>query len=171
MSMFERANALFRYDEESGSLRWKEDRIAPLKSGNAIVVAKAGEIAGGKRPDGYVAVLIGGKSYLAHRVVWLLTHGSWPRKHLDHVNGIRCDNRIANLRQANDSQNGMNRAAQANSKSGVKGVSWSERDRRWVARIKAEGKYRSLGYYRTIHEAAAAYANAARRFHQEFARV
>lgn len=166
---FDAAQELFVYD--NGQLRWKADRYVVLKSGNTFLCAKAGEPAGTPHAAGYWAVRLRGRLHLAHRVVWLMHYGSWPRQHIDHINGVKTDNRVTNLRQCNDSQNGMNRGAQANSKFGIKGVSWSERDQRWVARIMADGKYKSLGNFHHMEDAAAARAAASAVYHGEFARV
>jgi hypothetical protein len=74
----------------------------------------------------------------------------------DHISGDTLDNRRCNLRRVSKSQNAMNRAPRANSKTGVNGVSWCKRERKYTAYIKIKEKQRSLGYFTTLEEAAAA---------------
>ena len=172
----EEARALFSYDKLTGRLTWRVDRISKLKrgaviGGNAIAKARAGEVAGGIRPDGRRTVVIDGKLYLDSRVAWLIEYGEWPSKQVDHINGNPNDNRLSNLRLASASENGRNRGQQANNKSGFKGVSWAARERKWNARIMAQGQYRSLGYFDTAEQAAEAYAKAAAQYHGKFART
>jgi len=111
----------------------------------------------------------GGKlrEFRLHREVLGITD---PDVEVDHVNGNGLDNRRANLRIATAQQNQANRSAQANNASGLKGVSWHKRDRKWRAHIRIAGKQHSLGYYATREEAAGAYDVAAVEAHGEFAR-
>lgn len=92
---------------------------------------------------------------------------------VDHINRDTLDNRKCNLRLCNKSQNGMNRPANKNSESGIKGVSWSKRDKRWVAKInkRIDGKYKQIyiGNYFTKEEAAIAYNIKAIELFGEFA--
>lgn len=122
---------------------------------------------------GYLRIAIGGRSYKAHRVAWLLAHGEWPSEHLDHVNGVKTDNRLSNLRPATHRQNKQNIGRQRNNSSGFKGVYLHTLSKpenpRWVARIKAGKKYRHLGCFSTAEEAAEAYRRAAEKLHGEFA--
>lgn len=98
-------------------------------------------------------------------------YGEWPEHGVDHIDNDSLNNRIANLRQANRSQNGMNRGPQANSKSGLKGVCWHKKTKSWIATIKANGRLMHLGSYATTKEAQAAYAAAAEKYHGAFARI
>lgn len=70
--------------------------------------AKAGTRAGSLKRDGYRHIDIGGKRYMEHRVVWLLVHGRWPHPQIDHINRVRSDNRIANLREVTHAENMRN---------------------------------------------------------------
>ena len=71
--------------------------------------ATAGSAAGCKhRTLGCIYIGIGGRIYKAHRLAWLHTHGAWPNKGIDHINGDHADNRIANLREANQAENMQN---------------------------------------------------------------
>ncbi len=108
---------------------------------------------------------------LAHRVAWLLMTGSDPVEEIDHINGVKTDNRWENLRPANRSQNAMNQRVRSSSKSGFKGVSWHSRVGKWRACIKAGGKHVHIGYFDNREEAAIAYnktaSNEFKQFHYE----
>ena len=88
---------------------------------------------------------------------------------VDHINHDTLDNRKSNLRLAGVDQNQMNARRRRDNTSGFKGVSWVERDNAWVARISCKGKRIPLGYYKTPEDAYAAYCEAAKIYHGEFA--
>lgn len=88
----------------------------------------------------------------------------------EHKNGNSLDNRRSNLRRATQQKNTFNRKLNKNSSSGFKGVKRDARRNKWHARIQAGMKRRSLGYFDTPQEAYAAYCEAAKRYHGEFAR-
>jgi hypothetical protein len=96
--------------------------------------------------------------------------GSWPKNHLDHINGARADNRFTNLREASPAQNRHNSRAPRTNITGLKGASWNKRDRKWVSEIRANGKRIYLGYFDRAEDAHAAYVGAATLFHGDFAR-
>lgn len=104
---------LLSYDPETGILRWK------AKPSRQVSI---GDIAGYINQDGYVAIKIAGKGYCAHRIAWMLTYGEFPSGYLDHINGVRHDNRIINLRVACPSQNAANGPIRSNNTTGVKGL-------------------------------------------------
>jgi hypothetical protein len=120
---------------------------------------KTGKPAGSIAASGYVEIGLGYARYRAHRLAWLYTFGDWPDSDLDHINGIRSDNRIANLRVVTRAQNCQNRGANKSNPSGAKGV--SKHQGKWLARIKHEGVTKYLGVYDTVEEAAFAYRFAA----------
>jgi len=91
--------------------------------------------------------------------------------YVDHINHNTLDNRKKNLRFCTASQNGMNRGKQKNNKSGYKGVSWHEGDRKWRARISMTGKTIFLGNFNNKKEAVEAYDEAAKKYHGEFAKT
>lgn len=90
---------------------------------------------------------------------------------VDHINGDGLDNCRGNLRFVTNTQNQMNRGKFATGYSKYKGVSWHCRDKKWTAKIKAEGRRINLGYFTTELEAAKAYNGAALRYFKEFARL
>lgn len=146
--------SILDYMPETGELVW---RVARGR-------ARIGDVAG-TMIDGYLRVAVDGKRYCAHRLVWLIYHDRWPVDQLDHINGARADNRIENLRESTQAENMQNRASSINSTSQYIGVSWHTRRKRWRADIKVNGKQKTLGYYDTGEEAAAAYAKAKAELH------
>ncbi len=155
----EQLRQLFTYDEERGRLVWRQSWSNRIK---------IGQDAGCSRPDGYRVVHCNGHLYREHRLIWMYHYGSWPSM-IDHVNGIRSDNRIANLRPATRSQNMRNTGAHMDNATGLKGV--VRIGRKFSARILLEGKQKQLGVYATPHEAHAAYARALSKHFPEFGRA
>ena len=133
----------FRY--ENGKLYYKQ--VRPGRS----IYKPAGYI----RPDLYIAVRLKGQIYLAHRVVWCLHYGYWPTELIDHINGIRHDNRIENLREVTVAKNRLN-VRQARNDSGVVGVTWAKKERNWRASININGKGVNLGHFSNLNDAIAA---------------
>lgn len=128
------------------------------------------EIASRNRPDGYQAIHIYNKSYeLAHRVAVLLMTGSYPEGEVDHINGLRHDNRWCNLRVVSKANNQWNSKIRTDNVSGVKGVNWVERDKAWVARIQVHGKRIIIGYFKELEVAKIAINKAREMYHKEFA--
>lgn len=142
----ERARQVIAYDPETGILT----RI----SGSSRAGRFIGKPVGSVRKDGYLEFSIDGKTYLAHRVAWLLAHGDWPTL-LDHRNRDRADNRLANLRLASEHENGINHGISASNTSGVTGVFWDRTKRRWKSYIRAYGVSQH-GSHKTFEEAVAA---------------
>ena len=136
----ERIRDILDYDSASGRFTW----VRP--SGRR---AKAGSAAGANHGLGYLTIGIDGRRYFAHRLAWLYVHGVWPRHEIDHINGVRDDNRISNLREATKLQNMQNChfPTDAKPKSGFRGVYWYGRSNCWVARIGYFGKEKFLGYF------------------------
>jgi hypothetical protein len=134
---------------------------------------KIGDECGSINSDGYVQIGVLGKKYRAHRLAWLYAHGVFPgnRIEIDHINGNRTDNRIANLRAASKSQNLQNQRRYKNNTSGFKGVSFNGKHNKWVATIGHNRKCLWIGYYDTPELAHLAYASKARELFGEFARA
>lgn len=129
---------------------------------------KAGQVAGGVSDKGYIRIRIRGKRYLAHRLAWLYVYGTFPTDGTDHVNGVRDDNRLCNLRPATKSQNGMNQGKQRSNTSGFKGVYWSSQHQKWRAQCVANGKKYYLGLFDAAEDASAAYQAFAVKHHGQF---
>lgn len=153
--------AVLDYNPATGIFTWKMRR-------NRHVVA--GDRAGYESGNGYRRISIGGREYLEHRLAWLYVHGSFPVQTLDHANLDGRDNRIDNLRLATGTEQQANRSLQKNNRSGVKGVVWLKRERRWQACIHLGGRRIDLGRHLTRDGAAAAYKLAAERHYGAFAR-
>lgn len=144
------------YDAHTGLFRWAE-------SGNGRVL---GQRAGWIKSDGYIAIALNGRQYLAHRLAWLYVHGKWPAASIDHINGIRSDNRIFNLRDVPQSINNQNfRRARKHGLSGYLGASKASL-RRWRAQIVVGGVKHYLGLFKSPEEAHVAYVTAKRRLHE-----
>ena len=127
-------------------------------------IVKAGEEAGFTSFYGYVVVRVDGIKFYAHRLIWVYVNGSVEGKDIDHINGMRGDNRIANLRLVTRSENNQNlRQARSNNKLGVLGV--SPKFGKFVAQIRRGGKYISLGLFETAELAHQAYLEAKRESH------
>lgn len=109
----------------------------------------------------------GHKAIWMHRVI-LERMGFKNFKQTDHINRVKSDNRRSNLRPATISQNQQNRAAPINNTSGVKGVYWNKKDKKWMARIQIKGEEKYLGNYSTLQEAHIAYIEAAKQYFGEF---
>lgn len=170
---------LISYDPETGKLFWlfrDPEWFKFTDRTSAEVQARIwnGQFAGKEaftpiNSKGYHTRAILRKMLLAHRVAWAVHYGEWPSGFLDHLNGVRTDNRICNLRKSKNGQNMMNRGVLRNNESGIKGVRLDKRSGRWNARITANGNCVSLGYFDTSAEASAAWAEAAKELHGAFA--
>lgn len=106
--------------------------------------------------QGYGKVCFLGMEIIAHRLAWALHYGDWPTGQLDHINGIRDDNRIENLRAVSLLENARNKAIPKNNTSGFIGVGWNKRKNKWQAYIAASGTQVYLGVFSTLEEAVAA---------------
>lgn len=159
-ALLARVHEVFDYDPETGSLRWKV-RL----SNRATIGAIAGSL---HRPSGYHTVFLDGRAYKAHRLIWLYCKGEWPSDDIDHINGLRADNRIGNLRPATRSMNQENlRYARGDTASGVLGVSPTDRQLKpWRASIRIKGRSVHLGRFATKEEAESAYLAAKRKLHE-----
>lgn len=118
----------------------------------------------GTLKNGYLVIWNNGKLSPAHRLIWEHVNGSVPAKlDIDHINGVRTDNRIENLRLVTRSQNNQNvrRARIDNETSGVKGVSLHKQSGKWRARITVNHQRFHLGNFDTVDQAANAYVQAA----------
>lgn len=139
--------SILHYDRETGIFTWK------VRTSSRI---KLGDVAGSQNGQGYLQVKLQSRLYLAHRLAWLYMHGAWPKDQLDHVNRVRTDNRIANLREATNKQNQQNASKRSDNTSGYPGVCWNKQRSKWVARIKHNYKDIHLGYFENLEDAIAA---------------
>jgi len=152
----ERLREILNYDPETGIFT----RVNCPNCIKHLEGKEAGHLRTVGEAKGYRAINVDGKRYGAHRLAWFWVHGEWPVGALDHINRIRDDNRIANLRLASPMLQSQNQDA--------KGVSFRERSGKWHARICADGEQIHLGFYETEAEARAAYLGAKRVCHSSY---
>ena len=143
---------IFKYDPETGT----------------IVLLNNPDKSLGWKSNGYIKITLKTNKYYAHRLAWELYYNKKPEHQVDHINGIRDDNRICNLRNADFFKNGQNRGKIANNTSGYKGVFKNNKTGYWTSQIGYNGKYKYLGFFYTKEEAYAAYCKAAKELHGEF---
>jgi len=144
---------LFVYNQETGKFIRKIN-----KKGR-----HAGSEAGCKETQGYIRIQVDGAAYRAHRLAWLYLYGFMP-KIIDHINGDRSDNRIENLREANQRINNQNRRPETNNQSGYIGVSKSRN--KWRATITDKKKSIHIGVFETKELAYQAYLETKRIVHE-----
>ena len=143
---------LLNYDKDTGVFTRRKD------SYNSVV--KAGEVAG-FNALGYLLIQINGRQYRAHRIAWLYVYGKWPDGIIDHINGDKKDNRIANLRDADKSINALNtHAPNIDNTHGFRGVSFNKRFGKFYGRIVINNKCHFLGYHDTPEQAHKEYVKA-----------
>jgi hypothetical protein len=140
----ERVKELFDYNPETGEL---------VRKVSTSSNAKAGDVAGSPNNRGYLVTQINRERYLNHRLIWLHVHGFFPEHQIDHINRIRSDNRLENLREVSQSCNMRNACQKSNNTSGVQGVHWFKRDQKWQAHIQTGKKNHHLGYHSSFLEA------------------
>ena len=142
-----RLREVLEYSPESGIFVWK------IRVSNRI---RIGDTAGHRQHIGYIHIAIDNKTYYAHRLAFLYMEGYFPENDVDHLDGVRNNNRWKNLRHASRSCNLQNTKLRPISTSGFMGVSWSKYAKKWHARICIHRKRIHLGYYDTAEEAAIA---------------
>jgi hypothetical protein len=131
--------------------------------------SKAGSRAGHIGNRGYRIVVVNGRQYMEHRLIWIM-HGNDPVEMLDHIDGDQLNNKIENLRAATNSQNQRNQKLRKDSTSGIKGVSWISAYKRWAGQVWHKGKLYRAGYFKDKDECAAAVRELRESLHGEFAR-
>jgi len=150
----ERAKELLKYDPETGVFTWNAKRQG----------VRSGDIAGCTLSIGYIYIKLDRVSHPSHRIAWLIYHGKFPDNQIDHINGIRNDNRIVNLRDVTRVENSKNQKRSSNNSSGITGVSWDKSSNRWRAQITSFGVNINLGCFIDINEASEARANAEKEY-------
>ena len=156
---------ILHYDPDTGGFIWHS---RPLRPGLERI-DKGWNVRMARKP---VAVRLDRQGYRqigitpygniqAHRLAWFYVHGVWPKDEIDHINGDPLDNRICNLREADRVQNCSNQKIRTDNTSGVKGVSWQQKTRKWYAYITHAGKMYARGTYDLFEDAVAARKKAA----------
>lgn len=154
-----RLHELFTYDAGTGLLHWRFRRRG----------VKFEVPAGSLKPNGYVGVCVDRQILQAHRIIFAMVHGYWPAC-IDHINGDKSDNRLANLREATRSANCWNVGTPRHNSSGVKGVSWSKREQKWRACCNVNKRRHEIGRFPKLDDAVAAVRRFREQHHGEFAR-
>ena len=134
------------YDQDAGLFKWKVSRRLGL----------AGKTAGSNASNGYINIRVDGNRYKAHRLAWLYVYGEWPNGEIDHINHVRDDNRIINLRVVSCTENQRNKLINSRNKTGITGVHWDRLISKWVSKISINKKTHQLGYFRDFFEACCA---------------
>ena len=147
------------FDYKDGNLYWKSNRG---------VNKCAGKKAGSKCKTGYEHIYLDYKYIYSHRAIFLYHNGYLP-KILDHVNGIRDDNRIENLREVTSFQNSWNTKTKIGI-SGVKGVTWDKSGKKWLAQLRANNKKIYIGRFELLEDAKQAYQKFLKLHHGEYTR-
>lgn len=151
---------LFSYDPETGNVYWKAKGSGRIKKKPAGTLEKSG----------YIGILINGQRIRAHRIAWVVQHGKWPADQIDHINGNPSDNRLSNLREATNLQNGKNCKVKKSNSSGFPGICFEKFTNKWKAYIKVNYKNISLGRYLSIDDAVLARKQAEEKYFGEWNR-
>lgn len=153
----ERLKEVFNYDQLSGEFSNLSDRSTNSKKGDIS----------GTNSRGYLVIYLDKKLYFAHRLAWLYVTGEMPSNHIDHINGIKNDNRFANLRDITNAINTQNtrNARPCNQSTKMLGATIDKRRGTFRAQIKLNGKNIYLGDYPTAELAHSAYVEAKRKHH------
>ena len=153
------------YDPKTGLLFWRRrDDVLPR-----VNKRLAGKPAGCRDGQyGYISVRLYDRLYQAHRLIWVIVTGEWPKDILDHIDGNPANNAWTNLRQATRAENNRNKATTR--KNRLKGAHFDPRSGKWYCQIMLRKKNHVLGPFRTEEQAHQAYVEAAKRLHGEFAR-
>lgn len=162
--------------QEDGTLIWKIRPLTHFKTPHARDVSAfhAGQIAGSLGNMGYlnVRISVDGKrpAFAVQHVIWVMHHGEIPNGRLiDHKDTNKLNNRIDNLRLAFPTGNSQNGSLRSDNVSGIKGVCWNKKRKRWYVAIAVNSKKHYVGFYKTIEEATIAAHAARSALHNEFA--
>lgn len=156
---------LLRYEPETGKLFWRERSVELFEDGKYSaerVCATWNSCHAGKEAlitlnaYGYKQGRVFNQMLYAHRVIWAMVHGEWPKHDIDHKDGVRDDNRISEIRAATRKENMQNLKRSSANTSGVTGVGWKKSCSKWRARITINEKQIHLGLFARKEDAIAA---------------
>lgn len=156
IEFYEYTKSLVDYDLETGVITWKAREVTGRlsKTWNTM---HAGKTCGSISKDGYTTTCVTYNSKLlsvfVHKLLWFIAYNKLPACQIDHINQVRTDNRISNLREVTSAENNQNRRMASHNASGVVGVYWNKEDRRWVAKVTFNGEVFRLGGYKDIDDA------------------
>lgn len=152
----ERLWRMLDYDDKTGLFTWRVSPGGPSKLGTPV---------GSVSSDGYLKIMLDGRTHSAHRLAFLYMTGFWPAGEVDHRDGDRLNNRWSNLRDVAHQTNAQNRRTSGNAV-GLLGVSKHHRSERYRATLRVNGRNMRLGWFATPEEAHQVYVNAKRKFHE-----
>ena len=164
---------ILSYNHETGDLFWKHrsddffestTRSAKGQASNWNANNANKKALNNIDRDGYFRGSIFSKNYRAHRIVWAIHYGTIPDKFIDHINGIKTDNRISNLRLVNNQENSKNQAKRQKNTSGYIGVTWHKKAKKWIAQITIDYKNVYLGIFESKNDAITARLKAEKKF-------
>lgn len=145
-----------RYCQDTGKFTWLVE--------GGYRNPRRGKEAGHRMLNGYITIRVLNKQYLAHRLAFLYVLGRFPADQVDHLNGVRDDNRFCNLREVDRLGNAKNVGRSPRNTSGVNGVSWCKRTGKWMVTITHNRKQMFLGRYKALREAEAVRKRADKEF-------
>lgn len=158
----EELRKLIHYEPDTGKLYWKHRDVSmfshtqmPFHHYYLWNKKYANKEIGTVGDSGYIRIGLLGRKYQAHRVMWALHYGEWPKDQIDHINGVKLDNRIVNLRVVTNSENSKNTPMRSNNKSGVNGVYRSKNGKKWISEIKVNRKKIHFGTFENFEDAVA----------------
>ena len=158
-ALLELAASHVSYDPETGSMKWnaRNGDGRDIKRWNSRY---AGKEVGTYDNKGYRRILMrfGNETIFrvrVHQLAWFIVHGQQVGE-IDHINQIKADNRIANLRDVPKTLNQRNGTRKRNNTSGYPGVTWHKQREKWCAQAFFDGRHHHIGLYSDIEEAAAA---------------
>ncbi len=146
----ERLNELFAYDPVTGIVTWRSRPNGTVQWNGKLAGKKVAVFA---NEDGYLRVKVDNTSIGEHRLIFILHFGRFPLGGIDHINGDPSDNRIENLREVSHRENCMNVKLRADNSSGVQGVHWQKRNKKWRAKINTANGRISLGLFSSLDDA------------------
>lgn len=162
----------FIYNKKNGKIYWKKRPRYHFLSNQSFINFNSKyplKEAGNKTNDGYLTVNLNRTNkYSVHRIIFKMIYRCDPEYIIDHINGNKLDNRIENLREANDCQNSWNKSVHKNNTSGFKNIR-SVRNK-WRAEVTVNKKYFHLGYFVNIDQAKLAVFNFKESYHGEYLR-
>lgn len=138
------------------------------KDGN-LFLKRTNKKVGSPDKDGYLKTQINRMDLRVHRIIFMMFYGYLPTQ-VDHIDGNPQNNKIENLRPANNSENGLNAKKPKNNTSGVKGVHWHKTAKKWQVMFTVNSKRKSFGYFEEIELAELVCQEAREKYHGEFAR-
>lgn len=151
-------------DLSNGDLTWKRRLSETSTRDKSFNLQFAGKPALSGIQDGYKRGAIFNHKFRAHRVVFAMSNGAWPKHLIDHINGNKLDNSPENLRDVTQSQNLRNACTPVTNTSGAIGVIWCELHGLWQARIKVDGRNHFLGSFVDIADAVLARSAANKKY-------